>query len=82
MQIPRILRYIYINNHIFDNSIQINIKFTITVYQYILLLSQHIHTLVTLQSFPDGFTWSLSPVETPYPIENMIQVVNKEARAT
>ena len=33
--IPRILRYIYINNHIFDNSIQITIKFTFSVYEYV-----------------------------------------------
>ena len=33
-------------------------------------------------SFQAGFTWSLSLVETAYPIVNMIQVINKEARAT
>ena len=31
-------------------------------------------------SVPDGFVWSLSLVETDYPIVNMIQVINKEAR--
>ena len=41
-----------INDHISDNSIQINIKFT------------------------------LSLVETAYPVVNMVQVINKEARAT
>ena len=33
-------------------------------------------------SFPADFTWSLSLVETAYPIVNMFQVINKEARAT
>ena len=41
MQIPRILRYIYINNHIFDNSIQINIKFTFIVCEYIIVFLNH-----------------------------------------
>ena len=53
-----------ITNHIFDNSIQINIKFTFTAYGYtivyevfeyvsflfIVTLSQHIHAMVTLVS--------------------------------
>ena len=38
------------------------------------------HTSFT--SFPAGFTWSLSLVETAYAIVNMIQVINEEARAT
>ena len=76
------------------NSIQINIKFTFTIceyivvyeyYEYILFscvlfiatLSQHIHTMVTLvsHSFPAGFTWSSSLVETAYRIVNMIHVI-------
>ena len=39
LQIPRIFRLFTINDHISDNSIQINIKFTFTVYEYILLSS-------------------------------------------
>ena len=47
----------------------------------------HIHMLATLVShshnlFQLDITWSLSLVETAYPIVNMIQVINKEARAT
>ena len=43
--------------------------------------------MVTLASHSNnlsqlGFTSSLSLVETAYPIVNMVQVINKEARAT
>ena len=71
---------------------QINIKFTSAVYEYIIgheyiLLLWHCrntgHTGFTfIQSFPAGFIWSLPLVETAYSIVNMIQVINKEARAT
>ena len=41
------------------------------------------HTGFTFkQSFPAGFTWLLSQVETAYTIVNMIQVINKEATST
>ena len=41
------------------------------------------HTGFTFKySFPAGFTWLLSLVETAYPIVIKIQVINKEARAT
>ena len=79
-----------------DNSIQSNIKFTFTVYEYILLsnftyIYIYIYTYIKIcvfcplqhcrnpyaQSFPAGFTR-----RTVYPIVNMIQVINKEARAT
>ena len=33
-------------------------------------------------SFPAAFTWSFSLIETAYPIANMFQVMNKEARET
>ena len=114
-----------INNHISNNSIQINIKFTFTMYEYTIvhevyeyillsnliniyiyicykyvvnsiywrryviccsLLFIHLYTLVTMvshsQSFPAGFTWSLSLAETTYQMVNMIKVINEEARAT
>ena len=59
----------------------------IKIYIYIYILSQHIHMLVTLASHSNNlsqlcFTWSLSLVEKAYPIVNMVQVINKEARAT
>ena len=135
-----------INDHISDNSIQIKIKFTFTVYEYItayeyILLSNliyiyiyiyityiiyirssfdlsctdelpksetaavyklivyvytytytfvffvycniaatHTHAVHTdftfTKSFPAGFTWSLTLVETAYPNLNIIQVIN------
>ena len=34
LQIPRILRLFTINDHISDNSVQINLKFTFTAYEY------------------------------------------------
>ena len=55
----------------------------IYIYIYIYNLSKftlhwfHIHII-----FPAAFVWSLSLAETAYPIVNMFQVMNKEARAT
>ena len=66
------------------------IQFDIYIYTYnfcflfIVTLSQHIHTLVTLVSHSHNISQLLllSLVETAYPIVNMIQVINKKARAT
>ena len=37
---------------------------------------------VCVFDLPAGFTWSVSLVETTNPVVNMIEVINKEARAT
>ena len=63
-----------------DNSIQINIKFTFTIHEYIIvyeyiLFSNLIYIYIYIYS-------SLSLAEKAYPIVNMTQVINKEARAT
>ena len=111
-----------------DNSIQNNIKFTFTVYEYILYiyiciyiyvcmiyiydiymiyihpiyiyiyiyiyisdffvflfiatLSQLIHMIVIPVSHSYNLFQLVLLVQTAYPIMNMIQVINKEARAT
>ena len=109
-----------------DNYIQINIKFTFTVDEYIIVyeyisicsiiqfdiyiyiyiytiyhilyiyiyiymcvcflfiatLSQLIRMMVTLVSHSHDLFQLVSIVETAYTIVNMIQVINKEARAT
>ena len=64
-----------------------NISYYKNLHIYIYILSQHIHMMVTLASHSNNlsqlcFTSSLSLVETAYPIVNMVQVINKEARAT
>ena len=61
--------------------------FCILTIMFITTLLQYIHTLVSLFShshnlFQLVFTRSLSLVEAAYPIVNMIQVINKEARTT
>ena len=106
-----------------DNLIQIDIKFTFTVFEYIIVYeyiyiyiylylsiylsvylyiylyiyihiyltlcflfiatsSQLIHTIATLVSHSYNLFQLVLLVETTDPIVNMIQVINKEARAT
>ena len=49
---------------------------------FIATLSQLIHTMVTLISHSYDLFQLVLLVETAYTIVNMIQVINKEARAT
>ena len=49
---------------------------------FIATLSQLMHTMVTLVSHSHNLFQLVLLVETVYPIVNMIQVINKEARAT
>ena len=60
-----------INDHISDNSIQINIKFTFTVYEHIIAYEY----ILLSNSLSLSLSLSLS-------IVNMIHIINKEARAT
>ena len=68
----------------------INIKVTFTVYEYIIVYEYIlIYTIIQFDIYiyiyiyiPAGSTWSLSIVETAYPIVNMIQGINKKAVAT
>ena len=61
-----------------DNSIQINIKFTFTIHEYIIVYEYILFSnLIYIYIYS-----SLSLAEKAYPIVNMTQVINKEARAT
>ena len=59
--------------HIYVNSV---------CFLFIATLSQLIHTMVTLVSQLHNLFHLVLLVQTAYPIVNMIQVINKEARAT
>ena len=69
-----------------SKNITQHIYIYIYICMYIYIYITHTHAGYTgftfTQSFPAGFTWSLSLVETPCPIVNLIQVIDKEARAT
>ena len=65
----------------FDNSIQINIKFTFTVHEYIIVYEYIWIYSITQFDLHELFQLALL-VETVYTIVNMIQVIDKEARAT
>ena len=52
------------------------------VFFVIATLSQLIHTMITLVSHSYDLFQLVLLVETVYTIANMIQVINKEARAT
>ena len=78
-----------------DNSIQINIKITFTVREYIIVhiyklcvflfiatLSQLIRAMSRLVSHSYDLFQLVLLVETAYIIVNMIQFINKEASAT
>ena len=65
----------------FDNSIQINIKFTFTVHEYIIVYQYIWIYSITQFDLHELFQLVLL-VETVYTIVNMIQVIDKEARAT
>ena len=67
------LHLLYVNIQLYMNIMNISYYPVL----FIATLSQHIHTMVTLvsHSFPAGFTWSSSLVETAYRILNMIHVI-------
>ena len=71
-----------------DNSVQMNIKITFTVDEYIIVYEYiWIYSSIQFDDAHTGFTFiwfcqMVLLVETAYTIVNMIQVITKEARAT
>ena len=79
------LIYIYIYIYIYTYYIYtyyIYIYILTLCFLFIVTLSQLIPTMVTLVSHPYDLFQLVLLVETTYTIVNMIQVINKEARAT
>ena len=76
-----LISYIYINIYVYIYIYKLCVFFVCC--NTVVTHKRTGHTGFTFtSSFLAGFTWSLSLVETVYPIVNMIQVNNKEARAT
>ena len=63
-----------INDHISDDSVHINIKFTFTMYEYIIVYEYMQFSFLYIDT---GFTWSFSLLETACLIVQLIQVINK-----
>ena len=63
-----------INDHISDNSVHINIKFTFTMYEYIIVYEYIQFSFLYIDT---GFTWSFSLLQTACLILQLIQVINK-----
>ena len=63
-----------INDHISDHSVHINIKFTFTMYEYIIVYEYIQFSFLYIDT---GFAWSFSLLETACLIEQLIQVINK-----
>ena len=75
--------YIYIYIYIWLVHIYIYVYiYELCVFLFIATLSQLIRTMVTLVSHSYDLFQLVLLVETAYTIVNMIQVINKEARAT